>query len=255
MHGTTANRRTKGRVICPSPSRLISCIAVVFLLAMAVPASAGPVSGFTSNITTGSAPLTVQFTDTSTGSPAGWAWYFGDEKYDASWTLVNASPGWQARRYHSSVVMPDGSIILTGGNTNLGTPAIYVNDVWRSTDNGATWTQMTAGAAWEARAGHTTVAMPDGSIILMGGGGIDTYGDPITLNDVWRSTDSGKTWTMRLLAGELSKRGRRCLLLDFHGDLVLPGIQSYPISLDSRYGVNPLEINLDPDGGGPAPRR
>ncbi|MGB7789257.1 PKD domain-containing protein [Methanoregula sp.] len=34
-------------------------------------------SGFTGSLTSGTAPLTVQFTDTSTGSPTGWYWYFG----------------------------------------------------------------------------------------------------------------------------------------------------------------------------------
>ncbi len=37
-----------------------------------------PVASFTSNCTTGNAPLTVQFTDTSTGSPTSWNWDFGD---------------------------------------------------------------------------------------------------------------------------------------------------------------------------------
>ncbi|WP_292387773.1 PGF-pre-PGF domain-containing protein [Methanosarcina sp. UBA5] len=37
-----------------------------------------PLSNFCSNITSGNIPLTVQFTDTSTGSPASWNWNFGD---------------------------------------------------------------------------------------------------------------------------------------------------------------------------------
>ena len=47
---------------------------------------------------------------------------------------------------HSSVVMPDGSIVLMGGN-DYG----LKNDVWRSTDNGATWTEVNASAGWSAR--------------------------------------------------------------------------------------------------------
>ena len=44
-----------------------------------------------------------------------------------------------------------------------------LDDVWRSTDDGSTWTQMTASAGWSPRTGHSSVVMPDGSIMLMGG--------------------------------------------------------------------------------------
>ncbi len=37
-----------------------------------------PVANFTSSVTSGKAPLKVKFTDTSTGTPAGWKWDFGD---------------------------------------------------------------------------------------------------------------------------------------------------------------------------------
>ena len=37
-----------------------------------------PVANFTSNCTAGPRPLSVAFTDTSTGLPESWAWDFGD---------------------------------------------------------------------------------------------------------------------------------------------------------------------------------
>jgi C1A family cysteine protease len=40
-----------------------------------------PVANFTSDITSGNAPLAVQFTDHSTSSPTGWNWSFGDDNY------------------------------------------------------------------------------------------------------------------------------------------------------------------------------
>ncbi|MFY1642735.1 PKD domain-containing protein, partial [Methanoculleus bourgensis] len=43
----------------------------------AVPVSA-PAAAFTANVTSGTAPLTVRFTDTSTGEITAWRWAFGD---------------------------------------------------------------------------------------------------------------------------------------------------------------------------------
>ena len=43
-----------------------------------------PLASFTANITSGAAPLPVQFTDTSTGSPTEWNWSFGDGTYSTT---------------------------------------------------------------------------------------------------------------------------------------------------------------------------
>jgi PKD repeat protein len=143
-----------------------------------------PISSFTSNTTSGLAPLPVQFNDTSLNSPTIWNWFFGDETYNQAWVRVNASSGFAPRFTHSSVVMPDGSIILTGGNSG----GFDKNDTWRSTDNGTTWTLMNDSSGWTIRNSHSTVAIGS-NIILIGGyaGG--------RVNDTWRSTDNGATWT------------------------------------------------------------
>jgi PKD repeat protein len=161
------------------------CLTFLALLLLVGTASAAaPTAAFSGTPTSGPAPLTVDFTDQSTGSPTGWAWFFGDETYGRAWTEVNASAGWSARLGHSSVALPDGSIVLMGGNN--GTDQ---HDVWRSADGGATWTEVNASAGWTARGDHTSVALPDGSIVLMGGV------DSARRNDVWRSADGGATWT------------------------------------------------------------
>jgi PKD repeat protein len=149
-------------------------------------AGGGPVANFSGTPTSGTVPLPVQFSDASTGSPTGWAWFFGDETYTQAWTQQTASAGWSARFGQSSVVNPDGSIVLMGGEDNNAN----LNDTWRSTDNGATWTLMNASSGWPARVGHTSVSIPDGSIVLMGGA------DDSFWNDTWRSTDNGATWTL-----------------------------------------------------------
>ena len=173
------------------PSLLISLSVVCLFLIMLIPGTtaappSAPVANFTATPLSGSAPLPVSFTDLSLNDPTGWAWFFGDENFTAPWTRVNTSAGWSARYGHSSVAMPDGSIVLMGGYDGG-----FKNDTWRSTDKGATWTPVNANAGWSSRSGHTSVAMPDGSIVLMGGSAFSDY-----YNDVWRSTNNGATWTL-----------------------------------------------------------
>jgi PKD repeat protein len=50
----------------------------VFVLDVTGPGGSAPTAAFTATPTTGTAPLTVNFTDTSTGGPTSWAWTFGD---------------------------------------------------------------------------------------------------------------------------------------------------------------------------------
>ncbi len=119
---------------------------------------------------------------------------------------------WSARYGHTSVVMPDGSIVLMGGNDGS-----RKNDVWRSTDNGETWTRMISSADWSARYGHTSVVMPDGSIVLMGG-----Y-DGSNKRDVWRSTDNGETWTRMTSSAGWSARQYHTSVVMPDGSIVLMG--------------------------------
>jgi len=133
----------------------------------------------------------------------------------ATWTLVNASSGWSARADHTSVSMPDGSIVLI---TGVGSDRVK-NDTWRSKDNGATWIQMNASAGDSARFVHSSVAMPDGSIVLMGG--YDSGGFPN--EDTWRSTDNGATWTLVNTSAGCMARGSHSSVAMPDGSIVLMG--------------------------------
>jgi len=201
-------------------------IALIVFSGTVIPcASAAPVANFTATPTSGIAPLPVSFTDTSTGSPTGWAWFFGDENYTQAWTQMNASAGWTGRQSQTSVKMPDGSIVLMGG---LDT-ADLVNDVWRSTDNGATWTQQKPDDAngWTARYGHTSVVASDGSIVLMGG-----QGAPGRTNDVWKSTDNGATWTQLANAGWSGRYGSSSVVTTDGSIVVMGGLNSSSLFLN-----------------------
>ncbi|MDD1689923.1 MAG: PGF-pre-PGF domain-containing protein [Methanoregula sp.] len=120
-------------------------------------------------------------------------WYSTDK--GTSWTQYTGTPNWPARHEHNCVVLPDGKIVLMGG-TGLGFGKM--NDVWISSDKGESWDQQTPAAAWSKRQGSSSVALPDGSIILMGGLTNSAY-----LNDIWRSTNDGATWTQITTTGSM----------------------------------------------------
>ncbi len=170
------------------------------------PLGAAPVALFVGTPTLGTAPLPVKFLDASIGNPTTWAWYFGDETYNQPWTLQTNQVPWSERTGQSGVAMPDGSIVVMGGwNVDLSFP----NDVWISKDSGRTWTRQIASAPWSGRSDFTSVVISDGSLVLMGGA------NPNTLSDVWISMDSGRTWTRQTAAAAWGGRY-------FHTSVVMP---------------------------------
>jgi PKD repeat protein len=209
----------QGKSIVNNSLKAILCILLLFVVVQGVQA-AGITANFSANITTGAIPLTVAFADKSTGSPTGWAWFFGDETFTVPWTQVNASASWSARSGHTSVTMPDGSIVLMGGD-DAEEWFHLVNDVWRSTDKGKTWTLMNESPGWTGRDRHSSVVMPDGSIVLMGGN--DDYDYTHSRNDVWRSTNYGKTWVQMTANAEWTARGGHCSVAIPDRSIVLIG--------------------------------
>ncbi|MFA5414208.1 MAG: PKD domain-containing protein [Methanoregula sp.] len=179
--------------------------------------ASAPMTNFTSNVTSGTVPLSVKFFDTSLNDPTGWSWYFGDETFSQSWIQMNASAGFQPRMYSSSVALPDGSIVLMGGRDYF----YLLNDVWRSTDNGVTWQRMNEKAEWSERIGQSSVVLSDGSILLMGGGSGGDY-----KNDVWRSTDNGITWDLVTLHAGWSGREWATTVVMADDSIVLMGGES-----------------------------
>lgn len=155
-----------------------------------------------------------------------------------TWALVNASSGWPARYYHTSVALPDYSIVLMSGRDDSGT---YRNDTWRSTDYGKAWTLLNAGSGWPARVGPASVALPDGSIVLMG-----SWDGKSALNDTWRSTDRGVTWMQQNgSSGWPGRKGHSCAALP-DGSIVLMGGRE---STNSQSGSNLNDTWKSTDNG------
>jgi energy-coupling factor transporter ATP-binding protein EcfA2 len=94
---------------------------------------------------------------------------------------------------------------------------------------------------------------PEGEGIHLGEG---YYWNPETLPNghivAIGASGSGKTQTLKAIAYSLHKTypDMQVILLDFHGDQEIIGETCYPIHMASPHGINPLVVNLDPEGGG-----
>lgn len=71
---------------------------MILIAVVAMPVSAAYVAGFSGVPTNGPAPLTVQFTDLSSGAPTSWLWDFGDRATD---TIQNPSHTYTAPGVYS----------------------------------------------------------------------------------------------------------------------------------------------------------
>jgi predicted outer membrane repeat protein len=103
--------------------------AVVVMSCGSVSAADVPSANFTSNVTSGTAPLSVQFNDTSNGTPTSWSWDFGDGSNSTDENPV-----------HKYTKAGTYSVNLTAGNaagnstvTQTNYITVLLNDVYVST--------------------------------------------------------------------------------------------------------------------------
>jgi hypothetical protein len=80
------------------------------------------------------------------------------------------------------------------------------------------------------------LALPNPHLVAVGGSG------------------SGKSQTIKAVAHDLRK-ATAVVILDVHGDLAIDGAVTHELHFESRYGINPLVLSLDPKGGGPTAQK
>ena len=134
-------------------------------------------------------------------------WKSGDG--GATWQqVVTTGAKFSVRSTHSSVVL--GSDIYVIGGLNQFTNSID-DQVWKSSDGGATWTQIaTTGAKFSARYVHSSVTVGS-AIYVIGGGGAGAA----LFDEVWKSTNGGVSWT------QIAKATARFSPRHNHGSVVL----------------------------------
>lgn len=172
-------------------------------------------AAFTSDLTTGMAPLIVNFTDQSTGSPTSWTWDFGDGN---STTEQNPTHTYTAAgNYTVALTVSDGTESKTETKTN------YISVTQESTDN--IWTYQTSSSTANLQSvffiddNHGWTVGWSNTILRTEDGGNHWNPTSSTINQsmwdiyfldqntgwavgsdgaVLKSTDGGKNWTSQI---------------------------------------------------------
>ena len=139
----------------------------------------------------------------------------------------------------SAVISSQGVIFFMGGQLN----DLFVRrasaEVWKSDDEGNTWSCITTSAPWGPRSSHSSVLLTgsqtpgvDGHDVVLVVGGTDGQ---TLFNDVWASSDDCVTWVRLTDAAAFSARQSFSLLATAEGVLLLiAGVDAFS-SLNSIY--------------------
>ena len=133
-----------------------------------------------------------------------------------NWSMTPTAPdsGGIGRSYSMAVshVIGDTEYLYVMGGVNDNN-VNYINDVWRTGDNGGTWERMTTTTIWSAR-GNAGVASHNGLLYVLGGD--RTSGSRAQHKDVWVSID-GAEW---FHVGNLPKKLTRFPVVSCSGALI-----------------------------------
>jgi hypothetical protein len=138
-------------------------------------------------------------------------WRSTDE--GSTWELMNATPEFGQRYIQSAVALSDGSIVLIGGKSDL--ESVLYSDVWRSIDEGVTWTQQNTSAWTDVSIGSPTraVVLSDDTIVVAG----------VSYAEVWQSTDKGITWTQNSVISPWAYRDKSVVVKTTDDKILLIG--------------------------------
>lgn len=159
------------------------------------------------------------------------------ENLGETWTQRTARAPWAPRAGSASVALADKDVLIFGGGVYSG--GIFCqdsNDVWRSSDLGLTWVQVTANASWPHRTWHKATVIPQAPdrIWLTGGHtwaplskptacfGDWPNGPDLYYSDMWSSTDGGANWELEQASAHWQVRESHNVVA-VNGTLVLAG--------------------------------
>lgn len=113
-----------------------------------------------------------------------------------TWECKSTSAGWggeEGRCAHQMECLSDGTLLIIGGYCP-GPDEVYPNDVWKSTDNGVTWTLVTDDAGFGPRSSFASTVLSTDKVVVMNG--YFGYDIDNRYTDVWGSEDAGETWSL-----------------------------------------------------------
>lgn len=154
-----------GEILTATSAFNPTCAASASYVTIAAAPPTAPVAAFSASPTTGQAPLTVSFTDLSTGSPTVWSWSFGDGSISAA---QNPS--------HTYASAGSYAVTLTVGNAN--------------------------GQTTETKAGYITVSGP--APVAQFSASPTTGEAPLLVNFADLSTGSPTSWSWDFGDGQTS---------------------------------------------------
>ena len=164
-----------------------------------------------------------------------------------TWSLVNSQGSkYDARWASASGIDSVGNIYVIGGVLNTGSYYQRFNDVWRSSDDGVTWSSVATGNRFAIRESVCLLIDSEDNLYLIGGEDAGTY-----YGDVWMSSDSGVTWLSVAQGTLFDARAAHGCLVDADDNLYILGGQynrgnsAYnDVWKSSNSGVTWTQINI-----------